>query len=172
MIKPNITVILMLFLSSCLTAQIEIKSMKVLGLNETTTIKENSIDYLSSINIADSLYKLYNDTTFFIENDNFKSVESGLTYILRLYKNAAKFADDKKYCDEQILKIHFQIEEEIRKGENKEYNKIIIKAEEYYSNGNIEKSIELFERAIKLNPTDESVRIRLLEINKIKSLGE
>jgi len=46
----------------------------------------------------------------------------------------------------------------------KEYVKILIRAEEYYSDGNIEKSIELYERAVQLKPSDKLAKIRLKEI--------
>lgn len=47
---------------------------------------------------------------------------------------------------------------------HKEYLKILSKAEENYNNGNIERSIELFERAAKLNPNDKLPKLRLEEI--------
>src|SRR5690606_10554038 len=46
----------------------------------------------------------------------------------------------------------------------KEYLKILSAAEEFYSLGNLPKSIELYERAIKLNPDDNLPRLRLKEI--------
>jgi tetratricopeptide (TPR) repeat protein len=47
---------------------------------------------------------------------------------------------------------------------HKEYMKILSKAEEHYQNGNIEKSIELYERAASLNPDDKLPKLRLEEI--------
>lgn len=46
----------------------------------------------------------------------------------------------------------------------KQYVKILVRAEEYYNEGNIEKSIELYERAVRLKPTDKLAKIRLKEI--------
>ena len=48
----------------------------------------------------------------------------------------------------------------------KQYVKILIRAEEYYSDGNIEKSIELYERAVQLKPSDKLAKIRFNEIKK------
>jgi hypothetical protein len=169
MIKSNFTIFIMILLSSYSIAQKENKSMKVLSLKETKEINERIIDYSTSINIADSLYKSYIDSAFFIETQNSKLVESGLTYILRLYETAAKYGQNKEYCDEQLQKIHTQIDEQIRSENKANYNKIITKAEEYYSNGNIEKSIELYERAIRLKPSDDNAKKRLKELNKIKN---
>ena len=45
--------------------------------------------------------------------------------------------------------------------ELKAYLKILSKAEEYYKNGNIERSIELYERASTLNPDDKLPKLRL-----------
>lgn len=47
-----------------------------------------------------------------------------------------------------------------------EYLKILSKAEEYYSEGNIQKSIELYQRASTLNPADKLPKMRLDEIRK------
>jgi hypothetical protein len=52
----------------------------------------------------------------------------------------------------------------------KQYIKILVRAEEYYSDGNIEKSIELYERAIRLKPTDKLAKIRLKEIKNSSNL--
>ncbi len=47
-----------------------------------------------------------------------------------------------------------------------EYLKLISKAEEYYSEGNFDKSIELYERAVQLNPNEKLPKLRLQEIRK------
>ena len=46
------------------------------------------------------------------------------------------------------------------------YLKLLEKAEEYYAAGNIQKTIELYERAIRFKPSDKSVKVRLEEIKK------
>jgi hypothetical protein len=52
----------------------------------------------------------------------------------------------------------------IHEMEETQYNKILIHAEKYYSEGNIQKSIELYERAVQLRPSDSLAKIRLTEI--------
>ena len=47
---------------------------------------------------------------------------------------------------------------------DKLYNKILVKAEAYSSKGDIQKSIELYERATRINPSDTFVKIRLKEL--------
>lgn len=48
-----------------------------------------------------------------------------------------------------------------------QYMKILVRAEEYYSEGNIPKAIELYERAIRLKPSDKFAKIRLKELKSI-----
>jgi len=48
----------------------------------------------------------------------------------------------------------------------KEYIKILSKAKEHYQNGNIKRSIELYERAARINPDDKLPRLKLEEIRK------
>ena len=47
-----------------------------------------------------------------------------------------------------------------------EYKKILNKADEHFRKGNIEKSIELYERATTLRPNDKLPKLRLQEIKK------
>ncbi len=51
--------------------------------------------------------------------------------------------------------------------ETKQYLNILVRADAYYSDGNIEKAIELYERAIRLNPSDKLAAIRLRELKHI-----
>ncbi|WP_341899932.1 tetratricopeptide repeat protein [Fluviicola taffensis] len=46
------------------------------------------------------------------------------------------------------------------------YMKILVRAEAYYSEGNSQKAIELYERAVRLKPSDQLAKIRL---KKLKS---
>ncbi|MNU77865.1 hypothetical protein D3C71_674480 [compost metagenome] len=46
------------------------------------------------------------------------------------------------------------------------YQKILNRAEEYYVEGNLNKSIELYERAVRLMPSDTFPKVRLKEIKK------
>lgn len=48
-----------------------------------------------------------------------------------------------------------------------QYDKIKLKAEEYYSEGNLDKAIELYERAIQLKPRDKQASFRLKELKTL-----
>ncbi|WP_430405737.1 hypothetical protein [Fluviicola sp.] len=51
--------------------------------------------------------------------------------------------------------------------EAKQYLNILIHAEKYYSEGNSQKAIELYERAVRLKPSDQLAKIRLKELKSI-----
>ncbi|MFN5416854.1 MAG: hypothetical protein ACK5B9_07340 [Flavobacteriia bacterium] len=68
--------------------------------------------------------------------------------------NDAKLVNYKKV--EDINSMESELE--------KQYLKILIRAEEYYDDGNIEKTIELYERAVQIKPSDKLAKIRLKEI--------
>lgn len=48
-----------------------------------------------------------------------------------------------------------------------QYDKIKLKAEEYYSEGNLDKAIELYERAIQFKPRDKQAAFRLKELKAL-----
>ena len=58
----------------------------------------------------------------------------------------------------------FNKNQDYKVDELNEYLKILSKAEEHYKNGNIRRSIELYERAATLNPSDNLPKLRLEEI--------
>ncbi len=57
-----------------------------------------------------------------------------------------------------------QVEIEQKRDEQQVYQKMIDRAEEYYSEGNFAKSIELYERAVGFRPSDTLSKKRLQEI--------
>lgn len=56
--------------------------------------------------------------------------------------------------------------------ETKQYMNILVRADEYYSDGNSQKAIELYERAIRLNPSDKLAKIRLKEMKSAAKMTE
>ncbi len=71
-----------------------------------------------------------------------------------------KIVKDVKLINNKQVEDISNVESEIEK----QYLKILIRAEEYYDDGNIEKSIELYERAVQIKPSDKLAKIRLKEI--------
>ena len=69
-----------------------------------------------------------------------------------------------KYCDSIIAKIEIQLQQEILEDVKKQYQRIKVKAEESYLNGNLDRAIELYERALKLKPSDVQAENRLTEL--------
>lgn len=63
-----------------------------------------------------------------------------------------------------LISSTFNKNQDYKVDELNEYLKILSKAEEHYKNGNIRRSIELYERAATLNPSDNLPKLRLEEI--------
>lgn len=59
-----------------------------------------------------------------------------------------------------------QMESELKRDQQQAYQKIIDRAEAHYSEGNLTKSIELYERAVRFRPSDSLAKNRLEEIKK------
>jgi len=130
-------------------------------------ILNRMIDYQSSIELSDSLYRDFNKIDTITKN-NVKELEE-LYFILNSYITAKQFTNDTTYVNNQINIVTEKVNLNNIAWENEMYQRMINKAEEYYKNGNIIKSIELYNRAINygayvLIPSDEKVLKRLEEI--------
>ena len=137
---------------------------QIMSLKEQQQIINNSKNYSASIMIADSLYKAYNNSHFYLKQEAKPDYSSGLAFVLNLYIDARKKTLNTKYCDSIIAKIEIELEVETLEHIQQQYQLIKIKAEESYSNGNLDRAIELYKRAINLKPSDEQAKKRLTEL--------
>ena len=82
------------------------------------------------------------------------------------YEKALGIKDD-SYCRNQIEIINAKMKSETSDTEQKNYQKILTKADEYFDAKNYEKAKELYERAISIKPADVYPKDKLVEIDHI-----
>jgi epidermal growth factor receptor substrate 15 len=85
----------------------------------------------------------------------------------KLYYEKALAVKDDEFCKKQIEIINQKMKTETSDTEQKEYQKIITKANEYFDGKNYEKSKGLYERALSIKPGDAYPKQRLEEIDRI-----
>lgn len=85
----------------------------------------------------------------------------------KIYYEKALAIKDDSYCKSQIDIINKKMQQESGVEINKEYQKLIDKADEYFDAKNYEKAKSLYERALKLKPDDAHPKARLDEIDRI-----
>lgn len=120
-------------------------------LKDNASKEENDKKYEDLIQQADGLF----------EQGKFKEAKGLYEKALTIYS--------KQYPKDQIQKC---ITEMKRIGEieaDEAYQKIIEKADEYFNAASYDDAIRLYERAIKLNPTDQYPKDQLLAIDKIRN---
>ena len=136
-------------------------SARVMPLSERELIEKSQTDYASAVRIADSVYAVYDQQHFIVKTEEEMRYVDGLSFVASLYSKAWKLADDRTYCEKQLKKIKEQSDQELLIEVEKQYQKILTKADEYYAAGDLSKCIELYERAARLKPSDKAVKKRL-----------
>ncbi|MGB0914754.1 MAG: tetratricopeptide repeat protein [Crocinitomicaceae bacterium] len=159
------SMLLLGFISFC--QEESINSFQIISSEEHQSIVARSIDYRTSVFIVDSLYELYSASKFVIEEKTKSSYHDGLPFVLNLYSRARKLTNNSEYCDSMIAIIKIQLNEQMKAEVKNEYQKIKEKAEESYLIGDIDRAIELYERAVRLKPSDEQAKNRLKELNQL-----
>ena len=128
---------------------LEIKSTDIYLENQITIINkilDSNQKYEELINHADSLFLKHDYETARV-----------------LYKEAIELRNSKEYPKKQI-ELTISIQKARAKIEvKKQYDKVVSVADKKFNEGNYEKALSLYKRAIEMNPTDEYV---LLQIEK------
>lgn len=140
----------------------------VLSINSVESLKGRYNNYRNTIAIADSLNTVYETARFDVQLENSTSYESGSGFILNLYKKAKDFKKKAPGIDEKIAIAQKRCDEEAVEAKETQYARIIQKAEEYYDQGNLDKAIELYKRAVSLKPSDKKAAERLEELRQSK----
>jgi tetratricopeptide (TPR) repeat protein len=83
------------------------------------------------------------------------------------YEKALAIKGDDSYCISQIGIINQKMKSDTSDTEQKEYQKILSKADEYFNSKNYEKAKGLYERALGIKPGDEYPKTKLGEIDRI-----
>jgi tetratricopeptide (TPR) repeat protein len=83
------------------------------------------------------------------------------------YEKALTLKPGDSYCVSQINVINQKMKDETGVTEQKEYQKILTKADEYFNAKNYEKAKGLYERALGIKPGDEYPKTKLGEIDRI-----
>lgn len=150
----------------------ENRLIKVISQTEVVTLDSRMTNFKKSIFIADSMYALYLDTNFYLETSDPKILSDGLSWIKKLYTKAQSYRPKSNYCKEIIVRIDEQNKRELQEEEDRQYQKILKAAETKYAEGNIDKAVELFERAITIKPSDDYPKKRLDQIRALEKRKE
>lgn len=142
--------------------------LPVISLKASKALKNRCTTYKTTMHIADSLWAGYMMEPFYVETENSGSYESGSSLLLNLYRKAQEIKPNSEMAATKVAMMQDVVNQETAQNEAKEYNKIITKAEEYYTNGNLDKAIELYERAVVFKPSDEKAKARLEELKSLK----
>ena len=82
------------------------------------------------------------------------------------YRKAGALKPDEKYPQNQIVAAEDKMKEEAKLDIEKQYQKVIEKADEYFEAKDYVKARDLYDRASKLKPTDPYPKQKIEEINK------
>lgn len=151
---------------------VESRKIKVISQTEFVRLEKRMTNFKKSVFIADSMYVMYLDTTFYLETSDPKVLSDGLSWIKKLYTTAQSYRPNSKYCQKIIIRIEEQSKRELEEEEDRQYRKILEAAETKYAEGNIDKAIELLKRAIAIKPSDDYPKKRLDEIRALHEVKE
>ncbi|PKR81610.1 hypothetical protein CW751_03545 [Brumimicrobium salinarum] len=88
---------------------------------------------------------------------------------VKVYEKALKINKNDAYALKQVQLSIEKEEEKTARGNEKRYQKILTKADEYFDDENYDKAISLYERALSLRATDQYPKDQLSAIQAIKN---
>lgn len=145
----------------------ESSANKTIQFKEVNALEARMTSFKKSVFIADSMYSVYLDSTFYLQTTDPKLFESGLTWIRRLYLKTQSFKPNNNYCEEILSRIDKQIERENNRDADQQYRKLIEVADKKYATREIDKAIELYKRASALKPNDDYPK-KMLDMIRLK----
>lgn len=134
---------------------------------EADSYMQRMNEYDSGIAVADSLLESYKEERFDVKMDNGSSYAVGSGFIRNCYAKLHNLKLSESHCLDKVVEIDQIIAEEDKAEHQKQYQKIVDKAGQYYDAKNYTKAVELYERALGFRPEDAEVQAKL-ELAKSK----
>lgn len=123
--------------------------------------------YVRIIKTADSLYSEYQDERFQFEKADGSCCDKGLSVILSFYKKALTEKPRDEDALSKVKEVENLMEDEYLYFEEKNYGKVLQKADQYMREDSYQQALGLYYRALELNQNSKPIKKKIKNAKKL-----